>query len=127
MNPVLPAIASPIRQRVLRLVWDHERSAGEIAAQFNVTFSAVSQHLKVLRDAGVVTRRREGKTLYYRADHAALGPLAQALAAMWDDRLGDLKRLAEQEAPAAERLEAKSKTPTRRPPHVRPKPSRRKP
>jgi DNA-binding transcriptional ArsR family regulator len=67
-------------------------SAGEIAGRFDVTFGAVSQHLGVLRNAGFVTSRRDGNRRLYRADRARLGPLANALEAIWTetlDRLAD--------------------------------------
>jgi DNA-binding transcriptional ArsR family regulator len=94
---VIATLANPVRQRILRLVWERERSAGQIASEFDVTFGAVSQHLAVLRRAGVVTVRREGRSRLYRADRAALGPLATALEAMWSDRLAVLKSMAERE------------------------------
>lgn len=88
----LQVIGEPRRREILRLVWDRERSAGDIARQFDVTFGAVSQHLAVLRGAGFVSVRRDGNQRYYRTDRKALGPLAQALEAMWSsslDRLAD--------------------------------------
>jgi DNA-binding transcriptional ArsR family regulator len=89
------AIAVPHRRELLRLCWRTERTAGELAAQFDVTFGAVSQHLKVLRDAGLVTVRREGTRRYYRADRAGLGPLAEYLESMWAEQLDQLAELAE--------------------------------
>ena len=74
MEP-LQVIAAPRRLRILELVWDTERSAGEIAAQFEVSWSAISQHLTVLKTAGFVVERREGRGRFYRADKAALGSL----------------------------------------------------
>lgn len=85
-------VADPTRREILRLVWRDERRAGEIAAHFDVTFGAISQHLTVLRKAGYVRSRRDGSFHYYRADHERLGPLAPALEQMW--RL-TLDRLAE--------------------------------
>lgn len=79
------------------MVWKRERSAGEIAAHFEVTFGAVSQHLKVLRDAGLVAQRKDGRQRYYRATPETLGPLAAYLEALWTARLTDLKTLAEAE------------------------------
>ena len=67
MEP-LQVIAAPRRLRILELVWDRELSAGQIAAQFEVSWSAVSQHLRVLKDAGFVVERREGTSRIYRAD-----------------------------------------------------------
>ncbi|MEO8190112.1 MAG: metalloregulator ArsR/SmtB family transcription factor [Acidobacteriota bacterium] len=94
---VLRAIAEPRRQRILRLLRDGERTAGEIAADADVTFGAISQHLRVLKDAGLVESRREGRSQIYRARTEALGPLAAVLQSMWEDRLGLLKGLAEWE------------------------------
>ena len=74
MEP-LQVVAAPRRLRILELVWDRELSAGEIAAQFDVSWSAVSQHLRVLKTAGFIVERREGTSRLYRADKTALGPL----------------------------------------------------
>ena len=86
----LQVVSEPRRREILRLVWDDELSAGEIAGRFDVTFGAVSQHLAVLRDAGFVRARRDGNRRLYRADRERLGPLAGALEAMWDDALDRL-------------------------------------
>jgi DNA-binding transcriptional ArsR family regulator len=86
----LQVIGEPRRRAILRLVWDRERSAGEIATEMPVTFGAVSQHLRVLREAGFVTVRRAGNRRFYRADRAALGPLGRALEAMWSTSLDRL-------------------------------------
>jgi DNA-binding transcriptional ArsR family regulator len=86
----LQVIGEPRRREILRLVWDRERSAGEIADAFDVTFGAVSQHLAVLRGAGFVRVRPAGNQRFYRADREALGPLAQALEAMWSTSLDRL-------------------------------------
>ena len=83
-------VAEPRRREILRLVWDGELSAGDIADRFDVTFGAVSQHLGVLRDAGYVTVRREGNRRYYRTDKDRLGPLRPALEQMWRQTLDDL-------------------------------------
>jgi DNA-binding transcriptional ArsR family regulator len=95
----LQVVAEPRRRAILRLVWDAEVPAGEIAAQFDVSFAAVSQHLAVLRQAGLVTVRRNGTRRLYRADRAALGRLGQVLEQMWSLQLDELAELAE----AAER------------------------
>ncbi|MGP3948581.1 ArsR/SmtB family transcription factor [Streptomyces sp. 7N604] len=88
-------VAEPRRREILRLVWEAELSAGEIAERFDVTFGAVSQHLKVLRDAGLVTLRQEGRKRFYRADRDGMGPLADYLQAMWTSKLDVLADLAE--------------------------------
>jgi DNA-binding transcriptional ArsR family regulator len=90
-------VTEPRRREILRLVWDEERSAGEIARRFDVGFPAVSQPLRLLRDHGLVTVRRQGTSRYYRADRAALAPLAPLLEAMWAAHLDRLADLAEGE------------------------------
>jgi DNA-binding transcriptional ArsR family regulator len=96
---VLDAIASPRRRRILQLVWDGELAAGELAGRFeDVTWPAISQHLRVLREAGLVIERREGRKRLYRADRGSLGPLAAMLEQMWADDLDRLAALAETEA-----------------------------
>lgn len=102
----MQAIADPTRRGILRMVWDRERSAGEIAAAFPSTFGAVSQHLGRLREAGLVTVRRDWKRRFYRADKAALGPLAEYLERMWASQLDTLKGLAEAEELARSRRKA---------------------
>jgi DNA-binding transcriptional ArsR family regulator len=94
----LQVVSEPHRREILRLVWDGELSAGDIAARFDLTFGAVSQHLGVLRDAGFVRTRREGNRRFYLADRARLGPLALALEAMWTETLDRLADAVESEA-----------------------------
>jgi DNA-binding transcriptional ArsR family regulator len=95
---VMEAIANPRRRQILRLVWDAERSAGEIAAASDVTWPAVSQNLRLLKNSGLLIERREGTHRYYRVDRQALGPLEAILRQMWTRDLGRLKQAAEQEA-----------------------------
>lgn len=97
MSAAFSLLAQPARVEILRLVWTQERSAGDIASQFQTTFGAVSQHIGSLWRAGFLRRRRQGKQIFYVADHAAIGPLAAALEIMWRDQLGVLKQLAESE------------------------------
>jgi DNA-binding transcriptional ArsR family regulator len=89
------AIADPIRRRVLELVRDREVPAGELADEFDVSRPAVSRHLRVLREAGLVRERREGRLRLYRADLEPLAELREWLDRYWDDRLVALKELAE--------------------------------
>jgi DNA-binding transcriptional ArsR family regulator len=93
----LQIISEPRRREILRLVWDREVSSGDIAASFDVTFGAVSQHLGVLRQAGFVHVRAEGNRRFYRADRERLGPLAHALEAMWTNTLDRLAEVVESE------------------------------
>lgn len=96
MQDVLDAISSPRRREILRLVWERERSAGDIAARFDVSWPAISQNIAVLRKAGLVTERREANRRFYRADRQALGSLKAALEDMWTDDLGRLQDVLEQ-------------------------------
>jgi DNA-binding transcriptional ArsR family regulator len=97
MEAALKAIAEPRRRAILQLVRDDERSAGEIAAQFDVSRPAVSQHLTVLKEAGLVSERRNGTRRLYRARPEGLMTLRAFLDELWGDRLEALKREAERE------------------------------
>ena len=90
------AIADPIRRRVLELVRDEELPAGAIASNFPVSRPAVSRHLRVLREAGLVQERRSGRERLYRADPAPLAELRSWLDGYWAGRLQALKELAEE-------------------------------
>jgi DNA-binding transcriptional ArsR family regulator len=89
-------IGEPRRREILRLVWDTERTAGEIARHFDVTFGAISQHLGVLRQAGLVLVRKDGTRRFYRANHEALRPFIALLEQLWAARLNELAELAEE-------------------------------
>jgi DNA-binding transcriptional ArsR family regulator len=94
---VLRALAAPRRRQILRLVLDDELSAGEIASHFDVTRPAVSQHLNVLKEAGLVNERRNGTRRLYRARPEGLAELKELLEEFWGERLEALKREAERE------------------------------
>jgi DNA-binding transcriptional ArsR family regulator len=96
---LLQVVAEPRRRAILQLVWSQELGAGDIAAHFDVSFPAVSQHLGVLRDVGLVSVRRDGRARLYRADRRALGPLRPMLEKMWNEKLDRLVTLIEEEAP----------------------------
>ena len=91
----LQAISEPTRQRILQLVWTRELPASDIAAQFPVTFGAISQHLRVLLDAGLVEQRKAGRQRFYRARKESMGPLAVYLEQLWGMHLELLKEAAE--------------------------------
>jgi DNA-binding transcriptional ArsR family regulator len=94
----IEALGAPRRREILRLVWRRERSAGDVhRALGGVTFGAVSQHLRILADAGLLARREEGRKRFYRACPEALGSLADWLESQWDDALYRLKIRAEME------------------------------
>jgi DNA-binding transcriptional ArsR family regulator len=85
------AIADPVRRRVLELVRDGELPAGKLAAEFEVSRPAVSRHLRVLREAGLVSERREGRQRLYRANPAPLAELRSWLDSYWHGRLDALR------------------------------------
>ncbi len=91
MQAILDAISSPRRREILRLIWDKELPAGEVAACFDVSWPAVSQNLAILRKAGLVTERRVANRRYYLADREALGSLAFVLEEMWSRDLSRLR------------------------------------
>jgi DNA-binding transcriptional ArsR family regulator len=97
MEAATAAIADPTRRKVLELVRDRELAAGEIASQFEISRPAVSRHLRVLRGAGLVTERRDGRLRLYRADPTPLAELSRWLDDYWSGRLAALKALAEEE------------------------------
>jgi DNA-binding transcriptional ArsR family regulator len=97
MQTVIQAISEPRRREILRMVRARELAAGEIAAGFDVTRPAISQHLTVLRNAGLVSERREGTRRLYRARPEGLAELRSFLDGFWEDRLERLKLAAEQE------------------------------
>jgi DNA-binding transcriptional ArsR family regulator len=97
VEAALKAIAAPRRRQILSLVRDGELSAGEIAGHFDVTRPAVSQHLNVLKEAGLVTERRNGTKRLYRARPEGLAQLKAFLEEFWSERLDVLKIEAERE------------------------------
>ena len=95
MEGALKAIAAPRRRQILSLVRAEELSAGAIAAHFDVTRPAISQHLTVLKEAGLVSERRDGTRRLYVARPEGLGELKAFLEGFWDTRLDALRREAE--------------------------------
>ncbi len=97
MEAALRAIAEPRRRQILELVRERELSAGAIASQFDVTRPAISQHLGVLKEAGLVDERRNGTQRLYRARPQGLSELKAFLDGFWDAKLEALQRAAERE------------------------------
>lgn len=97
MEEAIRAIAEPNRRRILQLVTAKELSAGEIAAEFKITRPAVSQHLGVLREAGLVSERREGTRRLYSLRPEGFDDLKSFLEAFWGEGLERLKEAAELE------------------------------
>ena len=97
MEAALKAIAEPNRRRILQLVRDEELTAGEIASHFEVSRPAVSQHLTVLKEAGLVHERRNGTRRLYIVRPEGLADVKAYLEGFWDEKLEALKREAERE------------------------------
>ncbi len=96
MFETMQAMAEPTRLAILKMVRRHEMPAGEIARNFKgVTRPAVSQHLRVLKDAGLVTERRQGTRRIYRLRPEGFAPLKALLEDFWDSRLEKLKTAVE--------------------------------
>ena len=100
MDAALKALAEPRRREIVRLVWVRELPATAIAAHFgDVTRSAISQHLGVLKEAGLVSERRDGARRLYRARQEEMKKLRDFLDDYWTTGLERLRDVAE----AAER------------------------
>jgi DNA-binding transcriptional ArsR family regulator len=97
VEAALRALAEPHRRQILRLVGDRELPAGRIAEHFDVSGPAISQHLRVLKEAGLVTERREGTRRLYRARPEGLREVRAFLDSFWDEQLMSLKHAAEWE------------------------------
>ena len=97
LDLALGALAEPRRRAILALVRDRELAAGEIARQFDVSRPAISQHLTVLREAGLISERRDGTRRLYRARPTGAAELRAWLADFWDDGLERLRAEAERD------------------------------
>jgi DNA-binding transcriptional ArsR family regulator len=95
VEQALAAIASPVRRQLLELVWDAERTPSDLADQLGLTRPATSQHLRVLRDAGLVGVRTQGGHRYYTVRAEQLQALRECLESFWGARLGALRSAAE--------------------------------
>ena len=98
MDAQLRALAEPRRREIVRLVWSQELPAGAIAERFAVTRPAISQHLTVLKAAGLIEERRDGTRRLYRARRERLAEVLAFLQSFWDESLAALKEAAEAEA-----------------------------
>lgn len=92
---VFLAVADPTRRRMLKLLSEHERPVMELASHFDMTQPSVSEHLRVLREAGLVEVRKEGRQRIYRLDASPLKGLAdwvKEFERFWDERLNRLEK-----------------------------------
>ena len=97
MQAVIHALGEPRRREILALVRRRELAAGEIADRFEVTRPAISQHLTVLKNAGLVSERRDGARRLYRARPEGLAELRAFLDGFWEEHLERLKVAAEEQ------------------------------
>jgi DNA-binding transcriptional ArsR family regulator len=95
---VLDALGDPTRRAVFKRLRAGARSVGEIADGMDVSRPAVSQHLKVLKAASLVTDRAEGTRRLYAVDRRGVEALRKWLEGFWDDALAAFKQAAEREA-----------------------------
>ncbi len=95
MQAGLEAIVEPRRREILRLVWSDELPAGEIASRFDVSRPAISKHLRVLREAGLLSERRNGTQRLYRAERDAILELHHLMEDFWEEGLLQIKSAAE--------------------------------
>src|SRR4051794_28781249 len=100
MEDAIRALANPNRRAMLVLVWDAERTAGEIARESGLSAASTSQHLRVLREAGLVSVRAQANRRLYRADPDRLAELRAALDAFWGERLARMRDAAEAGGPS---------------------------
>ena len=97
MDAAARALAEPTRRQILRLVRDTEQTVGDIAGNFSVSRPAISQHLRVLQDAELVTARSEGTRRFYRARPEGMDELRAWMDEFWSGSLRNLKVEVERE------------------------------
>jgi DNA-binding transcriptional ArsR family regulator len=95
IGPALQAMAEPRRREILLLVRDEAHTVGEIAARFDISRPAISQHLAVLNEAGLVTVSAEGTRRFYRARPEGMAEVQDYIESFWTTRLAELKDEAE--------------------------------
>ena len=107
INTVMRALADPTRRAVYeRIAGSDEMTVVELTRGSGVTQGAISQHLKSLKQAGLVAERPEGRNVFYRADPRGLEPLADWMnhyGVFWRERFGNLRTLLEQIDPPKEK------------------------
>jgi len=99
ITKVFQALADPSRRAIFESLAGGEVAVKDLAARFEISQPAISQHLAVLREAGLVRGRREGRCVYYRIEPEGLRPLVDWIAhyrAFWDERMARLGRLLEE-------------------------------
>ncbi len=95
MNTVIQALSEPNRRFILQLTAKQELSAGEIADHFTISRPAISQHITILKEVGLLTQRREGTKRLYRTRAEGLRELKEFIESFWDEKLLKLKKVVE--------------------------------
>jgi len=98
LDPVLKALGDPVRREIVQHLAVEPLAVRPLAERFDISRPAISRHLRILTDAGVLTRRRSGRENHYRVDPGALRPVERWLHSLWTGRLHALKTLVEEEA-----------------------------
>jgi len=96
---IFQALADPSRRAIFESLTRREAAVKELTARFDISQPAVSQHLATLKEAGLVTARREGRCVYYRVQPRGMKPLIDWIAhyrAFWTERVDRLERLLEE-------------------------------
>ncbi|MGW4829226.1 metalloregulator ArsR/SmtB family transcription factor [Amycolatopsis japonica] len=99
-DDVFAALANPVRREVLGILLDGPRAAGEIAERFDMRRPSLSEHLRVLREAGLVREERKGRNRVYSLDAAPLREVSDWLSPYeryWRGKLGNLRDLLDEE------------------------------
>ncbi len=109
MDAAARAVAEPRRREILRLVRDGERTVSDIAEHFDVSRPAISQHLRVLADAELVTVRHDGTRRFYRARPEGLAELTEWMTGFWTSSLQTLAAEVEREQWKSKKTNSKRK------------------
>jgi|SRR5579872_7301273 len=104
MGSAWKAVADDSRRQVLMILKDGEKSPSEIATHFDFSLPALSTHLRVLRDAGLVRERREGQRKFYSVNKDGMSEMVEFLDMFWTDRLRSLKLHVESKKEIAKRV-----------------------
>ena len=97
-NKIFQALADPSRRAIFESLTRGEAAVNDLTARFDISQPAVSQHLAKLREAGLVTGRKEGRHVYYRVEPKGIRPLIGWIAhyrQFWTDKIGRLEQLLE--------------------------------
>lgn len=97
LDPVLKALGDPVRRRIVQHLAAGPSAVRPLADRFEITRPAISRHLRILTEAGVLVRRPVGRENHYHVEAEALRTVERWLRSLWAERLADLKALVEEE------------------------------